>query len=174
MANQVNFHGASKISNKGYKNTLSLPPLHVRPREDRCRRGGRPGAYNGNSTSPTAAGSYPVVGTVNDPNYTGSATETLVIAKATPIITWSAPDAITYGPALSSFQLKATATVAGTFACTPALPRLNERRQMNSARVCPIRIGLCLDDRGGTDWERAAGHLEGTFWRTMPLVGLKR
>ena len=24
MANQVNFHGASKISNEGYKNTLSL------------------------------------------------------------------------------------------------------------------------------------------------------
>jgi hypothetical protein len=38
--------------------------------------------YNGSSTAPTAAGSYPVVATVNDPNYSGTATGTLVIAKA--------------------------------------------------------------------------------------------
>jgi sugar lactone lactonase YvrE len=38
--------------------------------------------YNGLSTPPTLVGSYAVVATVNDPNYTGSATGTLVIAKA--------------------------------------------------------------------------------------------
>ncbi|MGA9671648.1 MAG: MBG domain-containing protein, partial [Terracidiphilus sp.] len=38
--------------------------------------------YNGSSTAPTAAGSYAVVATINDPNYTGSTTGTLVIAKA--------------------------------------------------------------------------------------------
>lgn len=36
--------------------------------------------YNGSATAPSAAGSYAVVGTVNDPNYTGTATGTLVIA----------------------------------------------------------------------------------------------
>jgi sugar lactone lactonase YvrE len=38
--------------------------------------------YNGSTTAPTAAGSYTVVATVNDPNYTGTATGTLVISKA--------------------------------------------------------------------------------------------
>lgn len=39
--------------------------------------------YNGSSTAPTAAGSYTVVGTISDPNYAGTSSGTLVIAKAT-------------------------------------------------------------------------------------------
>ncbi|MGP8259549.1 MAG: MBG domain-containing protein [Acidobacteriaceae bacterium] len=39
--------------------------------------------YNGSSTAPTAAGSYTVVGTINDPNYQGSSTGTLVVGNAT-------------------------------------------------------------------------------------------
>jgi hypothetical protein len=42
--------------------------------------------YNGSATVPTNAGSYTVVGTINDSNYFGSATNTLVIAKASPIM----------------------------------------------------------------------------------------
>ena len=38
--------------------------------------------YNGSATSPTAAGNYTVVGTINDLNYTGNSTGTLVISKA--------------------------------------------------------------------------------------------
>jgi RHS repeat-associated protein len=38
--------------------------------------------YNGSSTPPTNAGSYTVVGMINDANHTGSATGTLTIAKA--------------------------------------------------------------------------------------------
>ena len=38
--------------------------------------------YNGSATVPTAAGTYTVVATVTDPNYTGTATGKLVIAKA--------------------------------------------------------------------------------------------
>ncbi len=38
--------------------------------------------YNGSSTPPTNAGSYPVTATITDPNYQGSATGTLVIQKA--------------------------------------------------------------------------------------------
>ena len=38
--------------------------------------------YNGSATVPTSAGSYTVVGTINDANYQGSATSTLVIAQA--------------------------------------------------------------------------------------------
>jgi hypothetical protein len=39
--------------------------------------------YGPSSTAPTAPGSYTVVGTINDPNYTGTTTVTLVISKAT-------------------------------------------------------------------------------------------
>jgi RHS repeat-associated protein len=44
----------------------------------------------------------------------------LSVSKATPTISWSAPAAITYGTALSTTQLNATANVAGTFAYSPA------------------------------------------------------
>jgi hypothetical protein len=39
--------------------------------------------YNGSVTVPTNAGSYTVIGTINDANYQGSATGTLVINKVT-------------------------------------------------------------------------------------------
>jgi hypothetical protein len=39
--------------------------------------------YNGLTTAPTNAGSYTVIGAINDTNYKGSATNTLVIAQAT-------------------------------------------------------------------------------------------
>jgi len=75
--------------------------------------------YNGSGTVPTNAGSYAVVATIADPNYSGTASGTLVIAKATPAITWSNPADIVYGTALSSTQLNATASVAGSFVYTP-------------------------------------------------------
>ncbi|QEE26922.1 hypothetical protein FTW19_02220 [Terriglobus albidus] len=76
--------------------------------------------YNGSSSAPTAAGSYAVVATVNDANYQGSTTGTLIIGKVTPAITWAAPAAITYGTPLSATQLNATSGTSGTFAYTPA------------------------------------------------------
>jgi 6-phosphogluconolactonase (cycloisomerase 2 family) len=69
--------------------------------------------------SPTKAGSYGVVATINDVDYSGTATGTLTINQATPTITWATPAAITYGTALSAAQLDASSTVAGTFAYTP-------------------------------------------------------
>ncbi len=76
--------------------------------------------YAGNSTAPTAAGSYAVVATITDANYTGSATGTLTIAKATPTVSWVTPAAINLGTALSATQLNATASVLGSFVYTPA------------------------------------------------------
>ncbi|AKQ46904.1 hypothetical protein TH63_16720 [Rufibacter radiotolerans] len=55
------------------------------------------------------AGNYMVTATLVNANYHGSATGTLVIAKANQTITWSSPPAITYGTALSSVQLNSTA-----------------------------------------------------------------
>jgi RHS repeat-associated protein len=55
-----------------------------------------------------------------DTSKSATATVTLEVTKATPTITWATPGAITYGTALSSTQLDATASVAGTFVYTPA------------------------------------------------------
>jgi Concanavalin A-like lectin/glucanases superfamily/MBG domain len=81
--------------------------------------------YNGSATAPTNAGSYSVVASLTNDNYTASnATGTLVISKATPSIFWSSPADITYGTALGSTQLNATASfggnsLSGTFSYTP-------------------------------------------------------
>lgn len=75
--------------------------------------------YNGSLTVPTNVGSYTVIATLNDGIHTGADTQTLVIVKATPVIIWSDPSAISYGTALSSTQLNATTTVPGTFVYTP-------------------------------------------------------
>jgi hypothetical protein len=45
---------------------------------------------------------------------------TLTVNKATPTLIWPNPAVITYGTPLSSTQLNATASVAGSFAYTPA------------------------------------------------------
>jgi len=51
---------------------------------------------------------------------TATASVTLTVNKAEPVITWVVPKAITYGTALSATQLNATSTVAGTFKYSPA------------------------------------------------------
>jgi hypothetical protein len=76
--------------------------------------------YDGSATAPTAAGSYTVVGTVNDANYQGSAINTLVIGKASPAVTtWPTATAITYGQTLAASTLNGgAASVIGSFAFT--------------------------------------------------------
>lgn len=54
-------------------------------------------------------------------NYSSSRSSvSLVVAKATPFITWPTPDPISHGTALIATQLNARATVPGTFTYTPA------------------------------------------------------
>jgi Divergent InlB B-repeat domain len=56
----------------------------------------------------------------NTSNYNPvSASATLQVNQATPKVTWAKPAAITYGTALSSTQLDATASVPGTFVYSP-------------------------------------------------------
>src|SRR5439155_662336 len=51
---------------------------------------------------------------------TATKTVTIDVAKATSVITWSTPAAITYGTVLGATQLDATANTPGTFVYTPA------------------------------------------------------
>ncbi len=53
--------------------------------------------YDGSATPPVNAGSYQVVGTVQDANYEGSVSGTMTIAKAPQTITFDALAARTYG-----------------------------------------------------------------------------
>jgi hypothetical protein len=70
--------------------------------------------------APSIAGAYSVVASLNNPNYQAqSVTGILVIAQATPSLTWANPAAISFGTPLSSTQLNATASVPGSFVYLP-------------------------------------------------------
>lgn len=70
-----------------------------------------------------SAGTYVITAVYSGDDTHGPSTAapfTLVVAKATPQITWATPAAIIYGTALSATQLNATANVAGSFTYSPA------------------------------------------------------
>src|SRR4029077_5181082 len=75
----------------------------------------------GTVLSAGAAQSLSVTFTPTDAaNYTTATRSVSIdVAKATPTVTWAEPSGITYGTALSSTQLNATASVPGTFAYLP-------------------------------------------------------
>jgi MBG domain-containing protein/List-Bact-rpt repeat protein/Regulator of Chromosome Condensation (RCC1) repeat protein/Big-like domain-containing protein len=64
-------------------------------------------SYNGSANVPTNAGSYVVIGTINDPNYQGSVTNTLVISKVTETVTLGNLSQIYDGTAKSVFVMTA-------------------------------------------------------------------
>ena len=72
--------------------------------------------YNGSATAPTNAGSYAVVATITDPNYSGSASGTLVIAKASQTISFAALANKTFGDPAFSVSATATSGLTVTFA----------------------------------------------------------
>jgi len=72
------------------------------------------------TASQAAAESFNVLATApSDSNFKGVSFAPTTPAIATPVITWSKPGAITFGSALSSEQLNATASVPGTFVYNP-------------------------------------------------------
>ncbi|NLD39220.1 MAG: hypothetical protein GX654_20375 [Desulfatiglans sp.] len=96
--------------------------------------------YNGSAAAPTSVGSYSVVAVIEDTNYQeGTASGTLVIAKATPVINWPNPADIIPGTPLGEAQLNATANVPGTFMYTPEAGTLLEigTNQMLSVDFTP-------------------------------------
>jgi hypothetical protein len=70
------------------------------------------------------SGTHTITATFTPTDTTDYATATssvsISVGVVTPTITWPAPVAITYGTALSSTQLDASSTVAGTFSYSPA------------------------------------------------------
>jgi len=76
--------------------------------------------YNGSATAPTQPGTYSVVATITDPNYTGTANGVLNISAGATTVTWNTPAPIVYGTPLSTTQLNATASVPGKFVYIPS------------------------------------------------------
>ena len=72
--------------------------------------------YNGSPTAPTNAATYAVVATITNPNYTGSASGSLVIAKAPQTINFAALDPVLDNQ--GSLALAATATSGLTVSYT--------------------------------------------------------
>ena len=90
----------------------------------------------------TPAGNSPAAATVTPQTLSASAQVTITAAGTgtsnVPTITWNAPAAISYGTALSSTQLNATANVPGTFVYTPAADTvLKAGKQTLSAMFTP-------------------------------------
>lgn len=79
--------------------------------------------YNGSATVPSAAGTYTVVASyAGSINYAPSSqSTTLTIGKATPVLSWTPPAPLPYGPTLGPTQLNAQASVAGTFSYAPGV-----------------------------------------------------
>jgi hypothetical protein len=70
---------------------------------------------------PAGSHTLSVTFTPADPGHyaTVTATATITVSKATPVITWPTPSAITYGTALGGAQLNATTGAAGDLAYSP-------------------------------------------------------
>lgn len=93
---------------------------------------------------------------------TANATVTLTVNQVTPPITWSAPSAITYGTALSSAQLNASSSVAGTFSYSPVVGTvLNAGNQTLKATFTPT---------DSTDYATATATVQLTVNQAAPTI----
>lgn len=82
-----------------------------------------PGTINGSTLSITGAGTIVIAADqAGNANYAPAAEvqQSVVVNQATPTIIWAAPSAITYGTVLSSTQLDAVLSVAGSCTYLPA------------------------------------------------------
>ncbi len=95
---------------------------------------------------------------------TATAGVMLTVNKATPVITWTAPAAITYGTTLSATQLDATANVAGTFTYSPAAGSvLNAGTQTLTATFTPTNT---------TDYTTATASVPLTVNQATPTISI--
>ena len=112
----------------------------------------------------TPAGNSPAAATVTPQTLSASAQVTITAAGATgtsnvPTITWNTPAAITYGTALSSTQLSATANVPGTFVYTPAAGTvLKAGKQTLSAVFTPTDTQTYSAATASVQLSRQPGH----------------
>ena len=93
---------------------------------------------------------------------TATGNVTLVVHQATPVITWAAPAAITYGTPLGVVQLDATASVAGTFVYSPA------SGTVLTAGSQPLSVTFTPTD--AVDYTTATGATTLTVLQATPVI----
>ncbi len=100
-----------------------------------------PGTIGGSTLTVTGAGTIQIAANqAGNVNYIAApqVTQSVVVNKATPVITWANPAPIIYGTALSTAQLNATARVPGTFVYNPVSGTvLNSGTQTLNAAFTP-------------------------------------
>ena len=120
--------------------------------------------YNGSPTLPSAAGSYTVHATVDDPSLTGSATGTLVIAKAAATIllgdltpaadgTQKSPSVTTIPPGLAvSLSYNGSATAPSKAGSYSVLATITDTNHTGSTNASLIIRQLALATTDIRDW----------------------
>jgi hypothetical protein len=93
---------------------------------------------------------------------TATASVVLTVGQATPKLTWAAPAAITYGTALSSTQLDATASVAGSFKYTPASGTV--------LAAGPQTLKVAFTPTNATDYTTASASVTLTVNKATPTI----
>lgn len=124
--------------------------------------------YDGSATAPTNAGSYAVVGTVNDPNYAGSASGTLIIAKASQgaLSLSGNPASAAYGSSFTVTPAGGSGTGAFTVTATGACSNTGNSVTMTSGTgTCAITL-----DRAGDTNHLAATQISASVTATRATV----
>jgi hypothetical protein len=93
---------------------------------------------------------------------TATGTVTLTVNKATPAVTWANPAAITYGTALSSTQLDASASVPGSFAYSPGVGTVLLAGQQS--------LDVTFTPNDANDYNNANGSVALTVNKATPVV----
>ena len=106
--------------------------------------------YNGSTTPPTSAGSYTVVGTINDSNYQGTATGTLVINPAPLTITAAANTKVYDGTTSAA----ATPTVTGLqgFDTVANLAETYDTKNVGTGKTLAVSSYAINDGNAGANY----------------------
>jgi LPXTG-site transpeptidase (sortase) family protein len=105
--------------------------------------------YDGSPTAPTDAGSYAVIATITDPNYTGSANDTLVIDPATVTPSINADNKEYNGTTAATFTCSLGGVIVGdTVSCTGGTANFDDKNVGNGKTVTATGLGLGGADAG--------------------------
>jgi len=95
-------------------------------------------------------------------DYKSATANVTLTVQGTPAITWATPSAITYGTALGSTQLNATASVAGTFNYTPAAGTI--------PTVGTKTLSVTFNPTDSTDYTTATASVQLVVNKATPVI----
>ncbi|MFO1475573.1 MAG: YDG domain-containing protein [Verrucomicrobiota bacterium] len=128
--------------------------------------------YNGSAAAPVNAGSYTVVGTINDANYRGSATNTLTILPAT--LTYSAnPASLTYGSAMPALSGSVSGFLGADNQANATMGHLTFSTTATSTsgvNTYPVTGGGLTANSGNYTFVQAAGNASALNIKPLPVL----